>query len=230
MRHSLLCLIPLLAACNGVTGDGHVMSDSRTVDSFRSVSIASGFSAIVTTGPQGVTIRADENLLPLLETFVQGDSLVVQIKPDTEFVSATTLEVAVSNDVLEGLDVSGGTRVTATATAVDTFPASASGGSHINLTGLASTAVNVDASGGSEVFITGTASHGTADASGGSTIDLTAVPLDSLSLSASGGSIVKAKVATSVAGDASGGSVVTISGSPTVNVDSSGGSVVNSNR
>src|SRR5205823_1163871 len=122
MRSSILPLITLLAACDaGISGDGTLKSDSRQVGSFRAVSIASGFSALVSLGPQGVTVRTDENILPFVETFVQGESLVVRVKPGTILTNVAALEVAVSNGVVEGIDASGGSIVNATATPVDAF-------------------------------------------------------------------------------------------------------------
>src|SRR5262249_18833380 len=141
-------------------------------------------------------------------TFVQGDSLVVRVKPDVGVVQASTLHVDVSNDVVEGLDVSGGSHVTATVTPTDMLFVSASGGSQADVTGISSSSLDLDASGGSGVTLQGSATRATASASGGSHIDLTGVVLDTLNLDASGGSGVRATVAKSVTGDASGGSTV----------------------
>jgi hypothetical protein len=219
MRPTLLALTTLFTACGiGTFGDGHLQSDSRDVGAFRSVSIASGFQAVVSPGPRGVTVRTDENVLPLVETFVQGESLVVHIKSGTLLEHTTALEVAVSNPTLEGLEASGGSQVDATATATAHFAVNASGGSEVKLDGLSSDAIEVDASGGSHVTLTGAATGGTASASGGSHVDLKAIALDTLNVDASGGSEIDATVATSVTGTASGGSTVSITGNPTLSV------------
>jgi hypothetical protein len=231
MRSSIVPLITLLAACDaGISGDGQLKSESRTVGSFRAVSIASGFNALVSLGPQGVTLRTDENILPFVETFVQGESLVVRVKPGTVLVNVAALEVAVSNDKVEGVDASGGSIVNATATPIGAFQVDTSGGSQVHVDQLASSSIQADASGGSGITLSGTAKSAAASASGGSSIDLKAITLDSLSLDASGGSDVFATVATSVTGNASGGSTVNISGNPSMNVDSSGGSEVSASH
>src|SRR5581483_9908833 len=169
MRSSIVPLITLLSACNaGIFGDGQPQSESRQVDRFRQVSIASGFTALVSLGPQGVTVRTDDNILPFVETFVQGESLVVRVKPGTVLMNVTALEVAVSNDVMEGVDASGGAIVNATATQVDRFEADASGGSQVHVDQVSSGSIEADASGGSGITLSGAAKSASANASGGS--------------------------------------------------------------
>lgn len=227
MRSSILGLVVVVVSgCGGVMGNGKVVSDERTVGAFRTVTIASGFTAMVKPGARAVTIHADENLLSYLETEVRGDSLVVDVKPDTLLAGVSALDVTIFNDVIEGLDASGGSQVDATATPIPTFKLGASGGSRVNLDSLSSTELDADASGGSHVTAAGTATSARAGASGGSIVDLTSVALATLEVTASGGSTVNASVTGSVAGSASGASQVTITGNPTVSVDRSGASTV----
>jgi hypothetical protein len=224
MRSSILLLI--LAGCGGIVGDGKITSESRTVsDAFHSVSINSGFAATVSVGPTAITVKTDENLLSFVETFVQGDTLVVRVKPDT-VISSSTLDVTVSNGAVEGVDAAGGSIVTATATSIPTFQLNASGGSQLTATGVSSSDVDIDASGGSQITASGTASNAKATSSGGSEVELTGVSLNTLTVEASGASTIDAAVSTAVNGTASGGSIVTITGTAQLHVDSSGGSKV----
>jgi hypothetical protein len=221
----LLVCLAALTACQSVVGSGHVTTTTREVPAFRRLAIATGIKAHATTGTRALSLRADDNLQPLIETLVEGDTLLVRLKPQTVGASGT-MEVEISNDVFEALDASGGVHVTMTATPVGSFVLSASGGSLIDVTGLSSTDFTLDVSGGSVVTLAGAATRGTANASGGSQLTLTQVPLESLTIAASGGSTINASVSGSLAGSASGGSIVNIKGTPASTVDSSGGSQV----
>lgn len=208
-------------------GSGKVISQDKTVGPFRTVQIASGFVANVTPGDRGVTIRTDDNVIDDVEVFVKGEQLVVRFKPDAAVMGTTELSVIVHNDVIEGLDASGGSIVDAQVTAVDKLPVEASGGSRVTVTNVTSTSLALDASGGSQITLTGGATSADASGSGGSILDLRKTPLSSIQLDLSGGSTLKAKVSGSAHGSATGGSVVTLSGHPTFDIDRSGGSVVN---
>lgn len=221
----LLVCLAALTACQGVVGSGRVTTTTREVPAFRRLAIASGIKVHATPGPRALRVRADDNLQPLIETLVEGDTLLVRLNSQTVATSGT-MEAEISNDVLEALDASGGAHVTMTATPVGSFVLTASGGSFIDVTGLSSTDFTLDASGGSAVTLAGAATRGTANASGGSQLTLTQVPLESLTLAASGGSTITASVSGSLAGSVSGGSIVNIRGTPASTVESSGGSQV----
>jgi hypothetical protein len=171
-------------------------------------------------------LSAEDNLHPLVETFVEEDTLVVRVKPSTMVAPGRTLDVTITNDLLEGLQASGGSRVTAVATPSERFPVTASGGSVVQVTSLSSTEFSIDASGGSEVTVSGAATGAQVEASGGSDLLLQGVPLQWLRVTASGGATVLARVSQTLTGKASGGSTITVIGTPASTVATSGGSQV----
>lgn len=225
MKNNLLLLGLFLSGCQGLLGSGNVVTTQRELGSFRKVSIASGIEAKTSSGPRGLTIRTDDNLQSLVETFVEDDTLVVRLPPNT-LAGFDRIEASISNEVFEGVEASGASHVSMTATPVSRFAVSASGASRIDLSGLSSDEVVIDASGGSDVTVDGSAPRAVASASGGSAVRLTRVPLASLEVHASGASSVSARVSSSVTGAASGASTVTIVGRPSNSVERSGGSQV----
>jgi hypothetical protein len=245
-RLSLLVPAFWLLGC-GEVGNGTISTEARTVDAFKRVSIASGIQATITLGTRDVSLTTDENILPLVETFLDGDTLVVRVLPDRVVTTGYGIRAAIVNDVLEGLSVSGGSPVEATATAATNFPISVSGGSQVKitaisattssaqvsggstltLTGLAATTLTLDGSGGSTLTATGAATEVHLIGSGASHLDTDAVPATSLQLEGSGGSTFKARASGSARGALSGGSTATVSGGPgTRDVSLSGGSTV----
>jgi Putative auto-transporter adhesin, head GIN domain len=209
----LLSLGALQACGLGVLGNGKVATDTRQIGAFKRVSINSAVKATIGPGTRSLTLRADENLLPLLETVIEGDTLVVRVKYGEAIANSTALEATITNDVLEGVAASGAATVTAPVTATTTFPITASGASEVVLTNLSTTSLTIDASGASTVTVTGSATSGAVTASGASALHLR----------------VDAQVSGALTGNASGASSVVITGNPTNSVAVSGASSVRLN-
>lgn len=227
----LLCgLLSSSCGLNMAFGSGTVTTTTRDVGAFRKIAISDGITARAVTGSRSVTIRTDDNLQPLIETVVEGDTLRVRVAGITNVGSRAALEADISNDVFEGVSASGASNVKVPATSATVFPISASGASVIDVSGLSATTVNVDASGASQITVTGSATDATASAAGGSNLNLTGLPLTALRLDVSGASTVTARVSGSVSGGVSGASTVVITGSPSNGVDTSGGSTITLNN
>jgi hypothetical protein len=82
---SLLIAGLLLAGCSligGVDGSGKMVTDSRSVSEFDSISLSgNGELEIDQNGTESLSITADDNLLPLLTSEMEGTRLVLKIKP-----------------------------------------------------------------------------------------------------------------------------------------------------
>lgn len=226
---SMLCL--LLTACGGagfLVGNGNVTTTSRDVSAFRKISVGSAVLARVHPGARAVSLRTDENVQPLMEVVVEGDTLIIRNNTLTS-LSPTVLEADITNDVLEGVEASGASQVIGAATPVTSFPLTASGASTITLTELSSTDFTLTATGASTVTLSGAATRATIKAEGGSAVDVRGVPLSALTVDASGASTVKARVSSTLDGSASGASLVRVTGTPTSQVVNSGASTVTLN-
>lgn len=219
-------LMLLAPACGpGITGSGYVVSETRPVPAYSSLEVHDGLSASLTVGPRSVTVRADDNLLPYLETFVRGDTLVVRERPGISLYRSH-VQVVLTNDVLRGVDATGGSQVTAEATASPSFALLASGGSDVVVDGLSAGELTLDASGGSQVQASGAAANLILDDSGGSQVHARSLVAQTADLEVSGGSFLEVTVVAHVTGEASGGSHVTVYGRPTGHLEATGGSTL----
>jgi hypothetical protein len=229
LRIGLMVASVVSMGCFGAVGSGRDATQAREVGAFKRLQVQGGIQATVTQGVRAVSITADDNLLSLIETRVEGDVLIIRTKEGSSISTSKGLRAAISNDVLEGVQAGGGSTVSGPATAASTWKAEATGGSRITLTGLSTTAAVLVASGGSTLSIAGTAIDLTLSASGGSTGNLSDLSATRITLDVGGGSTVKLGAAESVTGSASGGSTVTIRSARSVTVDATGGSSVTSN-
>ena len=216
------------SSCALEVGDGRLETQSRTVDAvFTRVAFHSGIRGQAAPGPQALSISTDANLIGLVETFVENETLVVRVRPDVMVSTQLGIVAQVVTEVVRGVEGHGGSRVTATASPAERFVASASGGSTLDVWALDAARLGVDASGGSRLTVEGTAVEVNLIASGGSQVDTRAVGAADLTLDGSGGSALWARASHEVRGQLSGGSRATVVGNPAIrDVALSGGSTV----
>lgn len=219
-----LALFLALCGCQVVVGNGQLTTTPREVPAFRRLSVSDALNVTATTGARGVAVSADENLQSYIEVLVEGDVLVIRARRGVSLSSKTPIQATVSNNLLEAVDASGASNVTANVTPVETLRVSASGSSHVTLNGVSSTTVVADASGSSDSTFTGAASTAELSGSGSSDLRLRDLTLGSATIHLSGSSTLWAQISGSVSGDASGASSAFITGTPTSSVQLSGSS------
>lgn len=227
-RH-LLSVFLLLTGCGaGLTGSGRRVTEERTVPAFRVLEVHSAIEVTATRGARTLSIEADDNVLPFVETTVIGDRLVIRLAPATAlWGTSRPVEVQVANDVFEGVDASGASVVRLPATRVGTLPLSASGASSLEVTGVDADDVDVTLDGASKVKATGRATAMHLSLHGASYASVTELPVDRLTLALHGASKASARVTVAVQGEASGASSVELQGNPgRVDVSLSGASTV----
>ncbi|MBI5547395.1 MAG: DUF2807 domain-containing protein [Deltaproteobacteria bacterium] len=203
----LLAVVLVASACTGVIGSGTAKQEMRQVGTFSRLAVSSGLEVDYTVGePTLVIVSGDDNIVPCIETVVEGDELKIGTEDHTSLMPREPLRVRVQGPALASLAASGGSQVTVATLEVQDF--------------------TLTASGGSEVTLTGQCANLLADASGGSELYLQAFSAQTAHLVASGGSEVKAKVTVSAQVDASGGSDITLAGGASIRKTTSGGSEI----
>jgi hypothetical protein len=75
----------LFTSCHFITGrrvrgNGNVRTEQRSPGSFDGVASHGSFNVYVSTGDQSVKIEAEDNLLPFIETYVEGSVLHIRTK------------------------------------------------------------------------------------------------------------------------------------------------------
>lgn len=103
---------PALAWGSGITGSGKVATETRSVGEFHGVSANGSIDLIVRQGPQApVEVKADDNLLPIIETVVEsgrnGPVLVVRTKKGQSYNTRSPVVVTVTIPKLTVVSVAG---------------------------------------------------------------------------------------------------------------------------
>lgn len=223
------CSFDIVIGQETVDGSGEVEVREFDLDGFDEIEIGSSFDAQVTVESgviHSVEIKADDNFFDYMDVEVDGDTLKIGSKPDTEFGDREALSVTVVLPDLSAVDVSGATDVAVDASDSAVRSIDASGASDLKVINVDAGDMTIDASGASTVEVSGSSGEVTLDASGASDVLLTELDASSANVDLSGGSSADFDAPGSVTGDLSGASTLTVTDGASVEVDTSGASSV----
>ena len=104
----LIVAVVFFSSCRFVTGErirgnGNVRTETRSPGSFRSVASHGSFDVFVSSGEQTVKIEAEENLLPYIETYVEGYTLHVGTKDNYWLRPGRKVKIFVSSPDYESI-------------------------------------------------------------------------------------------------------------------------------
>jgi hypothetical protein len=110
-----ICLILIfLAACSQniqpdlIVGSGVGVSEARSVEPFTQIELDGSPNVTISIGEmRSVIVGTDNNLLPLVETEVQDDKLVIGLQENTSYRSDLGIQVTIIVPTLEAVTVSG---------------------------------------------------------------------------------------------------------------------------
>jgi hypothetical protein len=166
-------IVATSAGCDlgGTRGEGAVETETRTIEAFSRIETSAGIGVSARIGPAGtLEVHAKGNVLPLIVTEVKDGTL--RLRSSHGYTTSEKVDVVVTTTSLsrlalsggsvgqvEGLkadsidiELSGGSRLTATGQATD-MSLGLSGGSVANLQGLSTGTIALDASGGSNATL-----------------------------------------------------------------------------
>ena len=91
-----------------VVGSGSAKSEVRDVANFSNVKLEGDSKLTLSQGDnEALSVEADDNILPMVETFVDDDTLVIRMRPNTSMKTITPIHLQLSVIDLEELHVIG---------------------------------------------------------------------------------------------------------------------------
>lgn len=146
------------------TGSGNSASETRTAKGFQAISVRGAINLVVRLGTaERVTVQADDNLLPLVQTLVEGRgdarTLRVQFKPGESLRSKTPVVVTVDVIKLSAVASSGSGDISIEALKTPALALSISGSSDAKLRGLDTEQLTISIAGSGDVQAAGRASR-----------------------------------------------------------------------
>jgi len=179
------------AAEAATTGSGRVATESRAVGDFDAIAAAGPIDISIRQGAQeGISVTADDNLLPLIETVVEagagGRTLAIRFRRGERISSHKTIKVTVDVIRLTSLATSGSGDVTVESLKTPSLKLSLSGSSDARLRSLETGAFEIRISGSGDVFAAGTAKSVKLGIAGSGDADLAGLTADEVSVRIAG--------------------------------------------
>lgn len=154
----MLCAL-ILTGCSGtifnqqgISGSGKVVSEQRDVSGFSAVSLEGSGNVQIALGPnEAVTVEAENNLLPLIETVREKSVLVIRMKANTSIKPTKPIHYRVTMKKLDGVTILGSGNITAPEITGDTFTVALPGSGDITIGGMANQ-VNLSLGGSGNIY------------------------------------------------------------------------------
>ena len=177
----------------GVRGSGKTTTEKRNVAGFDSVEVSGVFQVEIVAGKDfSVEVQADDNIVPLVTTEVQGSTLHIDLEKKVNMRSDIVVRIS----------------------APDIKKIESSGVSKINVSGIKNDSFAVDSSGASKITLSGETAKFKVDLSGAGKVDAENLKAVDADVDASGACNVSLNVSGSLRTDASGASHITYTGDP----------------
>lgn len=152
-----LLLILLLAGCTIVSGSGNIVSESREVSDFDAVVLSGSGNLTITQGDrEALTVKADDNLMELIETKVRNGTLYLGFKAGVNIINtsrAVQYELTVRD--LSALTISGSGNASADSLVGEEFVLTVSGSGEVQIDKLTASESTVTISGSGDVDVAG---------------------------------------------------------------------------
>lgn len=231
MTRSLPAAAALLLSfgCYGevVRGSGRPGRQTRDLAPFEGVEVGGGIHVTVITGPRrAVEIEADDNVLPLIETRVDGGKLKIRFRRHGNIWNSGDINVTVQQPSFSSLEAAGGASIQADLGSTPDLSLDASGGAVILARGVEARSLAVSVSGGGRLELAGSADRLRLECSGGARLKAGKLRARVVQVDGSGGCTGQIEASEMVRGQLSGGCQLHVTGKASSRVATSGGSSV----
>lgn len=209
---------------DGVRGSGEVVSEERTLDTFSTVLAMGSPDVRITQGDvQSVTVRAEDNIVPLLETDVRGGVLTLRVQNRVVIRPTEPMVFDITVVDLESVETSGSGDLGVDGWNADDAEIRTSGSGDVVVDDLRTQSLTVETSGSGDVDVSGTTTSQRAQTSGSGGYRACRLDSEVADVSTSGSGEALVTVTERLDADISGSGDVRYAGDPEeVSQDSSG--------
>jgi hypothetical protein len=210
-----------------VTGNGNVKKETRDVSNFTGVTVSGSVNVQLAYGNSNtITVEADENVLPYIETKVENGTLAVSTKNKWGIRTKSKIIVYASLTKLTNLRVSGSGNISGSGDFSNDGKTdiSISGSGNINLSMNSFNETKISVSGSGNVVLKGNSTNNIdASVSGSGDIDCIEINCNDVFAHVSGSGNIKVNASRSIDAKVSGSGNIYYKGSATnINLKSSG--------
>lgn len=205
-----------------ITGNGNPASQERFVSTFNQVKSYGDFRVYITNGEEtSVVVRADENLLHYIETYVSGETLVIDIDGFHSVKAVVPMEIHIVTPELRKITQSGAGLFQTDYFESESFEVVLSGSGKVQ-TAFDTPEAEVTISGSGKIDLSGYAKNARLLISGSGKVDGTDLQVDNCRTITSGSGDMYISVSDYLSARISGSGNVYYEGNPTVETNISG--------
>jgi hypothetical protein len=188
---ALTLMLPLLAAHAATTGSGKSATEAREASGFAAISLRGDIDLVVRQGArEAVQVTADDNLLPLLQTVVEGSgdqgTLVIQWPRGETIRSRTKAVVTVTVKTLGAVASSGSGDIVVESLKTPALVLSISGSSDARLNRIEAGQIRVSIAGSGDVTASGMAGQFRLSIAGSGDVRASELAADDVDISIAG--------------------------------------------
>jgi hypothetical protein len=150
-----------------IAPSGKVATEARNATDFRGVSMAVPGTLVVRQGePAAVSVEADDNLLPEIETVVEGGILKIRYKRKVDVSGRPTIRLLVTGPVIESLAVSGSGDILSESIRANALELAVSGSGDVRIARAETQSLKLSIAGSGDVKVAGRTGEVTAKIAG----------------------------------------------------------------
>lgn len=243
-----IAVLMLSMGCNaqGITASEKYITKDVKVESFKKLLVQGSPDVIYTqtnSGAPAIEIYASDNIVPLLEVYVDKNTLIVKYKKGTQIRKSGKVEVRVSAPALEAMDISGSGDIKIPKgittsniefsvrgsgdidgknISCEDLNISVKGSGDINFSNVKATTTNVKVNGSGDIKLSGTSVNANYSVSGSGDISASNLKADHVQANVSGSGDVTCHANKTLKGSVSGSGDVGYKGNPEISFSKKG--------
>lgn len=204
------------AAWSAVRGNGVKRTEARTVSGFSGIAMSVPGQLELRLGPSdSVSIEADENILPLVETTVSRGTLHIRPQHDRD-IDPTVLRIVVQARQIELLSLAGAGSISADALKAATLKLDVGGSGSITLQRADIDELSVSMAGSGNATLAGKARELKVSVAGSGNVSAAALPADEARVNIAGSGLATVSARTTLRASIAGSGSVRYQGDPKV--------------
>jgi Putative auto-transporter adhesin, head GIN domain len=170
-----------------VKGSGEAGSETRTPGSFDAIQLSGNFKVLVRqAGSESVELKADKNLLPLIETRLNGKTLEITTKKGYQLSGALPMQIIVDMTVLRAVAVDGSGDIRVEPMKTPELTASIAGSGDIRFAELFSEKASFKVAGSGDILAKGRVNSLTVSVAGSGDVKAAELAADEVKISIAG--------------------------------------------
>lgn len=196
---------------------GTIRQETRAVTGFTGLGLAvPGRVELRQGSPESVTVEADDNLLPEIQTVVEGGKLMIRFARKLSVGGKPVIRITVTAPRIESISVSGSGDVVAASLAVPTLAIAVSGSGDVKLANVQVDTLKASIAGSGDIQAGGKATEIVAKIAGSGDLDTGKLEASRVSVSIAGSGDAVVRAAESLSASIAGSGDVRYHGDPTV--------------